>query len=65
VLALTWWLQLRGYRNLNSAKWRVINALESPLLQRPFADEWEILKREPGERMILRSPKLGRACGVR
>jgi hypothetical protein len=61
VLAGAWWLQLRSYRNLNSAKWTVINRLESRLPEAPFNDEWEILKRDPVDRAVLKSERLGRA----
>ena len=44
VLAAAWWLQLRSYRDLNAAKFKVINDLEHRLQARPFADEWEHLK---------------------
>ncbi len=59
VLACAWWLQLRSYRNLNSAKFEVIGKLEEHLPAKVFGDEWEILKREPVEKTILRSRRLG------
>jgi hypothetical protein len=59
VLAGAWWLQLRSYRNLNSAKWAVIGDLEKSLPRQPFGDEWVRLKADPVERVILRSDRLG------
>ncbi|MFI6204968.1 hypothetical protein ACIBAI_01015 [Streptomyces sp. NPDC051041] len=52
TLSLAWWLQLRSYRDLNSAKFMVINALEERLPVRVFTDEWEALRtgRAPGRR---------------
>jgi hypothetical protein len=47
VLAGTWWLLLRSYRDLSSAKWKVIQAIEEQLPVQPFADEWGYLKRDP------------------
>jgi hypothetical protein len=62
-LALTagWWLQLRSYRNLNAAKWEVINGLEQRLPAQPFTDEWTILKRDPVDRAVAESKWLSRA----
>lgn len=46
VLALAWFLLLRSYRKLNSAKFAVINAIEQGHFQtRPFTEEWAVLKR--------------------
>jgi hypothetical protein len=44
VLALVWWLLLRYYRRLNSAKFEVISKLEARLPAQPFTDEWAILR---------------------
>ncbi len=46
-MSVTWWLQLRSYRQLNRAKFDVILAIERNYFNiRPFADEWESLKRD-------------------
>ncbi|MFE7572964.1 hypothetical protein ACFU76_39570 [Streptomyces sp. NPDC057539] len=47
TLSATWWMQLRSYRDLNTAKFTVINKLEDRLPVKIFADEWEVLKRDP------------------
>jgi hypothetical protein len=47
VLSVSWWLQLRSYRDLNSAKFEVINTMEEQLPVRIFTDEWNILKKDP------------------
>ncbi|WP_457784557.1 RipA family octameric membrane protein, partial [Streptomyces albidoflavus] len=47
TLSAAWWMQLRSYRDLNTAKFQVINKLEEHLPARIFADEWEALKRDP------------------
>ena len=41
MLALCWFLLLRNYRELNKAKFKVINAIEHEYLPvQPFRDEW-------------------------
>lgn len=53
IVSVTWWLQLRSYRQLNAAKFDVILAIERDHFQtRPFSDEWGSLKndRVPGWR---------------
>lgn len=53
VLAIVWWLLLRYYRRLNSAKFQVINKIEEQLPARPYTDEWSILRptrAAPGEK---------------
>ncbi|MEU5942757.1 hypothetical protein ABZ807_27105 [Micromonospora sp. NPDC047548] len=59
ILSASWWLQLRSYRELNSAKFRVISTLEEQLPVRVFADEWEILKQDPIKKWRPRYAELG------
>lgn len=41
VIAAVWWLQLRAYRDLNRAKFDVIQQIERTYLRvRPYVDEW-------------------------
>jgi hypothetical protein len=47
TLSATWWLQLRSYRDLNTAKFKGINKIEESLPVKIFADEWEELKKDP------------------
>lgn len=42
-LSAAWWLQLRSYRELNRAKFTVINTIEASLPAQVFTDEWAIL----------------------
>jgi ABC-type nickel/cobalt efflux system permease component RcnA len=52
VLALAWWMLIRYYRRLNSAKFDVINKLEAHLPAKVFTDEWHVLhpvEQLPGE----------------
>jgi hypothetical protein len=44
TLAVAWWVMLRSYRDLNRAKFTVINKLEERLPVRIFTDEWAVLK---------------------
>jgi len=62
VLALAWWLLLRSYRHLSSAKFSVINSIEERYFTiRPFAEEWRFLKRDgvPRPRLRERYTELG------
>lgn len=59
TLSLAWWRQLRSYRDLNSAKFTVINNLESRLPVQVFTDEWRVLRRSPGPRRLTRYAELG------
>lgn len=47
TLSATWWLQLRSYRDLNTAKFKGINKIEERLPVKVFADEWEALRHDP------------------
>lgn len=47
VLSLVWWALLKSYRDLNSAKFKVINPMEELLAAKIFSDEWEFLKKDP------------------
>jgi hypothetical protein len=46
ILCAAWWLLLRSYRLLNTAKFEVINELEKRFEFQPFSREWEKLKQE-------------------
>ena len=60
VLSATWFLLLRSYRDLNSAKFAVINQIEKDHLPiRPFADEWKCLKEDPVRSWRNRYAELG------
>jgi hypothetical protein len=60
VLSTAWFILLRSYRDLNSAKFAVINQIEEDYLPvRPFADEWKILKKDPVKAWRERYAELG------
>ncbi|WP_030061335.1 RipA family octameric membrane protein [Streptomyces novaecaesareae] len=44
TLSGAWWMQLRSYRDLNAAKFTVINGLEEQLAARIYTDEWDTLR---------------------
>ncbi len=45
-LCIVWWASLKSYRDLNAAKFTVINAMEERLPAAIFSDEWARLRRE-------------------
>lgn len=48
LVAIVWWLQLRSYRDLNSAKFKVINEMEARHFDdKIFLLEWQELKKDP------------------
>ncbi|MEV7187316.1 hypothetical protein [Kitasatospora sp. NPDC093102] len=52
TLSGAWWMQLRSYRDLNGAKFQVINRLEDKLPARIYTEEWDVLRNSaaPGRR---------------
>lgn len=50
IVSFTWALLIRSYRNLNAAKFTVINAAEKQLPLKIYYDEWQIIKREHPKR---------------
>ncbi|MEU9115337.1 hypothetical protein AB0D04_27040 [Streptomyces sp. NPDC048483] len=59
TLSATWWMQLRSYRDLNTAKFKGINKLEERLPVKIFTDEWEQLRRDPIHGWRKRYTELG------
>ena len=49
AVCLTWQSLIRSYRNINDAKFKVIQALERRLPVAPYLDEWEIAERGQGK----------------
>lgn len=49
VLSAAWWTLLKSYRDLNKAKFEVINAMEEQLPARVFSDEDDRLKATPAK----------------
>ncbi|MFL1428373.1 MULTISPECIES: RipA family octameric membrane protein [unclassified Nocardiopsis] len=59
VLSLSWWMQLRSYRELNEAKFKVINKMESRFSIKIFSEEWAYLKPDPVSHSKKRYAELG------
>ncbi len=59
TLSTCWWLQLRSYRQLNAAKFTVINQMEDQLPVPIFRREWESLKNDPAKGWRGRYAELG------
>jgi hypothetical protein len=49
VISVTWALLIKSYRDLNTAKFTVINEAEKRLPIKIFYDEWQELKKDPPE----------------
>ena len=43
LVCIVWYINIRSYRQLNSAKFRVIHQIEESLSYSPYKVEWEIL----------------------
>ncbi|MCT7657640.1 RipA family octameric membrane protein [Mycobacterium deserti] len=59
TISVSWWLQLRSYRDLNKAKFAVILDMESRLSEKVFTNEWKTLKEDPVESWRERYAELG------
>lgn len=59
ALSATWWLQLKSYRDLNRAKFEVINKIEEQLPVKIFTEEWAALRRDPVQSWRTRYAELG------
>ncbi|SLD66899.1 Uncharacterised protein [Mycobacteroides abscessus subsp. abscessus] len=60
AVSVCWWLLLRAYRRLNSAKFAVINKIEDEHLPvKPYIDEWKELM--PEDVATSRRARLGKA----
>jgi hypothetical protein len=59
AISMTWWLQLRSFRDLNRAKFEVINAIEVQLPVQIFTDEWRYLTQTPVPSWRTRYVELG------
>jgi len=62
VLCYTWWRLIISYRQLNSAKYRIIVLLERHLPAAPYSREWNILGE--GKSPELYRPLSGLECWV-
>lgn len=53
VLCYLWYRIIRSYRDLNSAKFKVIHAIERRLPLRPYDAEWECVDRGKNPKLYL------------
>ena len=53
VLCYLWYRMVRSYRDLNSAKFKVIHAIERQLPLRPYDAEWESVERGKNPKLYL------------
>lgn len=53
VLCYLWYRIIRSYRDLNSAKFKVVHAIEHQLPLRPYDAEWESVERGKNPRLYL------------
>ena len=53
ALSGVWWLNIRSYRTLNSAKFEIINRIEKRLPFAGYSEEWEILRPPEGRKPYL------------
>jgi hypothetical protein len=58
VISITWAMLIKSYRDLNTAKFKIINEAEKRLPLRVFYDEWQQLRRDRPENWL---PKNWRA----
>ncbi|WP_419551730.1 RipA family octameric membrane protein [Candidatus Poriferisodalis sp.] len=49
-VCVLWGFTVHSYRQLSSAKWRIVNALEERLPAAPWAAEWQLLGRGKSRR---------------
>ncbi len=50
LICLTWFILIESYRNLNSAKFKVIHDIEKKLSIQPFFEEWNYAKENKGKK---------------
>ncbi len=53
LLCYLWYRIIRSYRDLNSAKFKVIHAIEEYLPLRPYDAEWESVERGKNPKLYL------------
>lgn len=59
ILNAIWFLSIKSYKSLNSAKFEVINKIEESMLPiQPFLDEWKILDNKKWYDKYLRLTKI-------
>ena len=54
IICIFWVLNLKSYRSLNTAKYKVIHRIEEKLPIKLFDDEWELLDRGQNKKSYLK-----------
>lgn len=49
LICLTWYIMIKSYSNLNSAKFKVIHEMEESMKYKPFTREWELAEQGKGK----------------
>lgn len=49
LICLTWYIMIKSYSNLNSAKFKVIHEMEDSMEYKPFTREWEFAEKGKGK----------------
>lgn len=49
LICLTWYIMIKSYSNLNSAKFKVIHEMEELMVFQPFTKEWELAEQGKGK----------------
>ncbi len=52
AVSITWVLQIKSYRDLNKAKFKVINNAEKRFPLKVYSDEWQYLKKDRPENWL-------------
>lgn len=58
ALSVIWIVNIRSYRQLNTAKFTIINRMEKRLPYAGYADEWELLRPKSGPPQYLQLSKV-------
>ena len=58
VLCYTWYRLIRSYKDLNTAKFKVIHQIEMLLPLKPFDEEWEMVGRGENPKLYLQFTKV-------
>ncbi len=45
IICSSWWILIRSYRSVNTAKFKVIHDLEANLPSQPYKDEWALMSK--------------------
>ena len=64
ALSLVWYFNIKSYRQLNTAKFAIINKMEQQLPAAPYADEWELLRPQDGPAKYIQLTRIERFVPV-